>query len=49
MKIRFDPLVAETSQRLYGLSALVELAYRATPEVEVQEREALKQLAKQEN
>ncbi len=41
--------MAETSQRLYGLSALVELVYRATPEVELQEREALKQLANQEN
>jgi hypothetical protein len=49
VKIRFDPLVTETSQRLYGLSALIELVYRATPDVELQEREALKQLAEREN
>ena len=48
MKIRFDSLVTETSQRLYGLSALIELIYRATPEVELQERDALKQLAEHE-
>jgi hypothetical protein len=48
MKIRFDSLVTETSQRLYGLSSLIELIYRATPEVELQERDALKQLAEQE-
>jgi hypothetical protein len=49
MKIRFDSLVTETSQRLYGLSSLIELIYRATPEVELQERDALKQLAEHEN
>jgi len=49
VKIRFDPLVTETSQRLFGLSALIELVYRATPDVELQEREALKQLAEHEN
>jgi len=49
VKIRFDPLVNETSQRLYGLGAFIELVYRATPEVEVQERDALKQLAEHEN
>jgi hypothetical protein len=49
IKIGFDPLVTETSQRLYGLSALIELVYRATPEVELQERDALRQLANQED
>ena len=49
IRIPFDPLVTETSQRLYGLNALVELVYRATPEVELQGRDALKQLAQQEN
>jgi hypothetical protein len=49
IKIVFDPLVTETSQRLYGLSALIELVYRATPEVELQERDALKQLADQQD
>lgn len=48
-KIVYDPLVAETSQRLYGLNALIELIYRATPEVEFQEREALKKLAERES
>jgi hypothetical protein len=37
VKIQADPLVDETSQRLYGLNALVELIYRATPDVELQE------------
>jgi hypothetical protein len=49
VRFRFDKLVTETSQRLYGLSALIELVYRATPEVELQERNALEQLARQEN
>jgi hypothetical protein len=49
VKIQFDPLVTETSQRLYGLGALIELIYRATPDVELQERDALKQLAEHEN
>ncbi len=49
MKIRFNSLVTETPQRLYGLSALIELVYRATPDIEVQERDALKQLAEHEN
>jgi hypothetical protein len=44
----FDPVVTATSQRLYGLNALVELVYRATPGVELQERDALKQLAEHE-
>jgi hypothetical protein len=47
-KISFSPLVVETSQRMYGISALVELIYRATPEVEFREREALKELAERE-
>jgi hypothetical protein len=46
--IRFDSLVTETSQRLYGLNSLIELIYRATPQFELQEHEALKQLAEQE-
>jgi hypothetical protein len=41
IRILFDPLVTETSQRLYGLNALVELVYRAPPEVELQGRDAL--------
>ncbi|HEV2417772.1 MAG TPA: hypothetical protein VGX94_08215 [Terriglobia bacterium] len=49
VKIRFDPLVTETSQRLYGLSALIELIYEAIPDVELRERDALKQLAEHEN
>jgi hypothetical protein len=48
MKIQSDRLVDETSQRLYGLDALVELIYRATPDVELQERNALRQLAEHE-
>lgn len=48
VKISFDPLVTETAQRLYGLSALIELIYRATPDVELQERDALKQLAERD-
>jgi len=47
--MKFDPLVSETSERLYGLNALVELVYRATPDVELQERDALNQLAEHEN
>lgn len=49
VKIGFDPLVTETSQRLYGLSALIELIYEAIPDVELRERDALKQLAEHEN
>lgn len=49
VRIRFDPLVTETSQRLYGVSALIELVYRATPDIELQERGALKQLAEHDN
>lgn len=41
--------MTETSQRLYGLSALIEMIYRATPEMETHERDALKQLAEHEN
>jgi len=48
-KIRFDSLVSETSQRLYGVSGLIELIYRATPDLEIQERDALKQLAEQKD
>ncbi len=47
MKMRFDALVTETSQRLYGLAALIELVYQAAPEVELRERDALKELANQ--
>jgi len=49
VKIQWNPLVTETAQRLYGLSALIEMIGRATPDVELQERDALKQLAEQEN
>src|SRR5437762_93686 len=49
VRISFNRLVTETSGRLYGLNALIELVYRAAPEVELQEREALKQLAEHEN
>jgi hypothetical protein len=48
-KIVFDPLVFSTSERLYGLNALIEMVYRATPEVERQERDELKHLAENEN
>ena len=48
MKISFSPLVTDTAQRLYGLNALVELIYQATPEVEIRERSALKEFAEQE-
>lgn len=47
-KISFSPLVVETSERIYGLSALVELIYRSTPEIEFRDREALKDLAENE-
>lgn len=47
-KIRIDPLVINTSHRLYGVSALIELLYQAIPEVELQEREGLKQQAERE-
>lgn len=46
--IRFHPLVIETAERLNGLSTLIDLVYSATPEVELRERDALKQLARQE-
>jgi len=48
VKLVSDHLVDETSQRLYGLDALIELVYRATPDVELQERDALKRLAENE-
>ena len=47
--IRWDNLVIETSQRLYGIGALIEMIARATPEVELRDRDALKELAEQEN
>jgi hypothetical protein len=46
---RWNPLVTDTSQQLYGLSALIEMIYRATPEMELREREVLKQLAEHDN
>ncbi len=46
---KIDPLVDETAQRLYGLNALIELVYRATPEAELQARDALKLKAKHES
>ena len=49
VKIRWNPLVTDTAQRLYGLNALIEMIRQATPEVELQERDALKELAEQEN
>ncbi|HXJ94936.1 MAG TPA: hypothetical protein VMT20_19010 [Terriglobia bacterium] len=48
MRIGFDPLISETAQRLYGISALIEMICRAVPGVEIEEREALKQLAERE-
>jgi hypothetical protein len=45
---RWNHLVTETSQRLYGLSALIEMIGLATPEVEIRERDALKELANEE-
>lgn len=48
-KTALDPLVVETSERLYGLSALIEMIYRATPEIELRERDELKQLAETEH
>lgn len=48
-KITFSPLVIETSQRLYGLSALIDMVYRATPEVEQRERDELETLAENQN
>ena len=47
-KIVFDPLVTDTSHRLYGLGALIELIYRATPAIEIQERDALEELAERD-
>jgi hypothetical protein len=49
VKIQWNPLVTETAQRLYGLSALIEMIGRAAPEVELQERGALKELAEKGN
>ena len=48
MRIGFDPLISETAQRLYGINALIELIYRAIPDVELQERDALKEMAERE-
>jgi hypothetical protein len=47
--LRFDDLVTETSQRLYGLNALIELIDQATPGFELEERNALEQMAKLED
>ena len=49
MQITLDHLAIETSQRLYGLSALIDMVYSATPEVELRVRDELKQLAENEN
>lgn len=47
--LRFDDLVTETSQRLYGLNALIELIDQATPGFELDERNALEQIGKLED
>lgn len=48
-KIRIDPLAVETFERLFGATAFLESVDKAIPEMEWQEREALRQLAEQEN
>jgi hypothetical protein len=48
-KIRIDPLVAETLDRLVGMTAFLEAMDKAIPEVEWQEREALKEMADAQN
>lgn len=47
--IRWDPLVTDTSQRLRGLSEMVDLLFHAMPDIEAQERQALKQPAERES
>lgn len=48
VKIRFDQLVTDTSQRLYGLSALIDLIDEAHPKVWQQGKEALSERAENE-
>jgi hypothetical protein len=48
-KIRIDPLVAETLERFIGLAAFLETMDKVIPEVEWQERQALKELAEDQN
>ena len=48
-KIRIDFLVAETFERLFGTTAFMEAVDKAIPDVERQERRALKALAEAEN
>jgi hypothetical protein len=49
VKIRLDRLVTDTSQRLYGLSALIDLIDEAHPKVWEQGKEALSEWAKNEH
>jgi len=48
-KIRIDPLALETFARLFGVTAFLETVDKAIPEMEWQEREALKQSAEEQN
>src|SRR2546428_629673 len=48
-KIRIDPLALETFERLFGVAAFLESVNKAIPEMEWQEREALKRLAEEQN
>jgi hypothetical protein len=48
-RIRIDPLVAETLERLVGTAAFLEALDKVVPEVEWQERESLKELAAEQN
>lgn len=47
-KIHFDHLAIETFQRLYGASAFLEMADKAIPQLEREERERLRRLAEEE-
>jgi hypothetical protein len=47
-KIRIDFLVLKTFERLFGVTALLDVVDRAIPEIEWQEREALKRLAEEQ-
>src|SRR5437870_5172340 len=49
MTIHFDYLVLETFDRLFGVTAFLEVVDKAIPEMEWREQEALKQMAEREN
>lgn len=48
-KIRIDFLVAETFERLFGTTAFMEAVDKAIPQVERQERQALKEVAEKQH